>query len=169
MKNLELNLEKIKQISVIKEDENYEFRAFLKGVDSDEVDKIVHKINNEIVSQIDCQECGNCCKSLRPCVTDSEIEFLSQVDKVSKKDYLHKFVEIDDFEDIKYLKDTPCRYLKDKSCSIYESRPFDCKSYPHTQKENFNSRTLGMIENYEICPIVFNVYELLKQEMNFKN
>ena len=169
MINLELNIDRIKLISESKEEENYEFRSFLKGLDSDKVDKIVHKLNDEIVSQIDCQDCGNCCKSLRPCVTNSEIESISQIDKISEIDYIHKFVERDDFDDIKYLKDTPCKYLKDKSCTIYESRPIDCKSYPHTQKDDFTSRTLGMIENYEICPIVFNLYESLKQEFNFKN
>ena len=168
MRNLELNIERIKLISKRKEDENYKFRAFLKGLDSDKVDKIVHKLNDEIVSQINCQDCGNCCKLLRPCVTDTEIVALSLIDKISKKDYIFKFVEKDDFDDTNYLKDTPCRYLKDKSCTIYENRPLDCKSYPHTQKKNFISRTLGVIENYEICPIVFNIYELLKQELNFK-
>lgn len=69
MKNLELNIEKIKLISDKKEDENYKFRTFLKGLDSDKVDKIVHKLNEEIVSQIDCQDRGNYCKSLRPCVS----------------------------------------------------------------------------------------------------
>ena len=57
MKDLEINIEKIKRISEAKEGENYEFRAFLKGMNSNTVDKIVHKLNNEIVSQIDCQEC----------------------------------------------------------------------------------------------------------------
>ena len=52
MRNLELDIEKIKLISVEKETENYEFRAFLKGVDSDKVDKIVHKLNMEVVSKI---------------------------------------------------------------------------------------------------------------------
>ncbi len=167
MKNLELNIEKIKLISKEKEVENFRFRAFLKGLDSEKVDKIVQKLNEEIVSQIDCQNCGNCCKLLSSCLSDSEIITLSKIDKVSKEDYICEFVEKDDSNNKKYLKDIPCRYLKDNSCTIYESRPLACKSYPHTQKKNFTSRTIKMIENYEICPIVFNLYELLKLELNF--
>jgi Fe-S-cluster containining protein len=79
-----------------------------------------------------------------------------------------RFVEKDKFEDTKYLKDSPCKYLVDKVCMIYVDRPEDCKSYPHTHKRNFISRTLGMIENYGICPIVYNVYENLKVELRFK-
>ena len=105
---------------------------------------------------------------LRPCVTDSEIDYLAQIDKIPKNYYELNFVEKDNFDDIKYLKNTPCKYLKDKECTIYENRPFDCKSYPHTHKKNFTSRSLSMIENYEICPIVFNVYERLKDELNYR-
>ena len=167
MIHLELDINTIAQIGEQKEKENYEFRIFLKGQDSDTVDKVVHRLNKEISSQIDCQACGNCCKSLRPCVTDSEIDNLSKIDNMSQTDFEAKFVKKDDFEDIKYLKDMPCKYLKDKSCSIYPNRPKDCKSYPHTHKADFSSRTLGMIDNYGICPIVYNVYERLKTELKY--
>ncbi|MDR0866741.1 MAG: YkgJ family cysteine cluster protein [Candidatus Symbiothrix sp.] len=65
-------------------------------------------------------------------------------------------------------KDIPCRYLNGKICSIYEERPNECRSYPNTHKSGFISRTWGMIENYEICPIVFNVMEGLKYELRFR-
>jgi Fe-S-cluster containining protein len=168
MRHLELNLEKIKLIAKEREEENYNFRLFLKGCCSDEVDKIVHQLNNEIISQIDCRECGNCCVALRPCVNDEDINYLSQLEKVSAKVFCQQFVVKDDFENVQYLKNMPCRYLKDKQCSIYERRPLDCRSYPHTQKTGFTSRTHSIIENYEICPIVFNLYELLKSKTHFK-
>lgn len=169
MKQLELDIEKIAIIGEQKEEENYNFRAFLKGLDFEHVDKIVHRIDKDVRTQIDCKKCGNCCKTLRPCVTDSEIETLSQIDNLIQHEFQSRFVEIDDFEEIKYLKDTPCKYLVDKSCSIYTNRPEDCKSYPHTQKDEFITRTLGLIENFGICPIVFNLFEQLKQELDFKN
>jgi len=168
MKRLELNIEKIAIIGEQKEEENYDFRVFLKGLDFEHVDKIVHRIDKDVRTQIDCEKCGNCCKSLRPCVTDSEIDTLSQIDNLTHHDFINRFVEIDKLEGIKYLKDTPCKYLADKSCSIYTSRPEDCKSYPHTQKKEFITRTLGMIENYGICPIVFNLFEQLKMELGYE-
>ena len=122
MKQLELNIEKIAIIGEQKEKENYDFRAFLKGLDFEHVDKIVQRIDKDVRTQIDCKKCGNCCKTLRPCVTDSEIETLSQIDNLTQHEFQSRFVEIDDFEGIKYLKDTPCKYLVDKSCSIYTNR-----------------------------------------------
>lgn len=168
MKPLELNIEKISRISQQKENENYRFRSFLKGQDSDKVDEIVHRLYKEIVEHINCTDCGNCCKKLRPCLTDSEIDRLSGIDNLSQKDFITSFVERDEIDHSIYLKNIPCKYLADKKCTIYVDRPGDCKSYPHIQKEDFNSRTLGIIENFGICPIVFNVFERLKIEMRFK-
>ena len=165
---LELNIEKISRISKQKENENYRFRSFLKGQDSDKVDEIVHRLNKEIVEDINCADCGNCCKELRPGLTESEIVKLSKIENLSQKNFVTSFTEQDEMENSKYLKDTPCKYLEDKKCIIYIERPEDCKSYPHIHKEDFNSRTLGVIQNYGICPIVFNVFERLKNEMRFR-
>ena len=168
MKQIELNIEKIALIGKQKEEENFDFRIFLKGQDFAKVDKIVQRIDKELRAQIDCNKCGNCCKSLRPCLTKFEIETLSQIDNLTKHDFVTRFVEIDNLDGIKYLKDTPCKYLDDKTCSIYTNRPEDCKSYPHTQKSRFISRTLGMIDDYGICPIVYNLFEQLKEELDYK-
>jgi len=168
MKSLEISLDKISHLGKIKDKENSRFRSFLKGKDDDKVDRIVHAINKEIVGQIDCTKCGNCCNTLRPSVTEIEISTLANIEKVSPGEYTSKYTEKDDFENSKYLKNIPCRYLNDKKCSIYSSRPHDCKSFPHIDKNSFNSRTLSMIQNYAICPIVFNVLERLKEEFKFK-
>ena len=169
MNRLIFNTEKIALIGKQKKEENFDFRIFLKGTDFKRVDKIIHRLDKEIRSQIDCKKCGNCCKSLRPCVTESEVDTLSRIDNLTQTNFIKRFVEINNVEGIKYLKDTPCKYLENKTCSIYTYRPEDCKSYPHTQKPDFISRTLGMIDNYEICPIVFNLFEQLKEELDYKH
>jgi Fe-S-cluster containining protein len=55
--------------------------------------------------------------------------------------------------------------LKDNLCINYDHRPKDCSSYPHLHKNEFLSRTWGVIDNYSVCPIVFNTYEILKIEL----
>jgi Fe-S-cluster containining protein len=167
MRPIELDVEKINRISKQKENENYKFRSFLKGQDSDRVDKIAHRLYKEIAEQIDCTDCGNCCKILRPCVTDAEIDILSKIDNLSQEDFVTRFTEQYEIDHVKYLKNSPCKYFEDKKCAIYTDRPFDCRSYPHLHKKCFNSRTLDVINNYGICPIVFNVFERLKVEFRF--
>ncbi|MFO8067839.1 MAG: YkgJ family cysteine cluster protein [Bacteroidales bacterium] len=168
MIHLETDLEKISRISKSKKRENLSFRTFLKGKDNDKLDVIIQRLNKEIEGQIDCTKCGNCCINLRPCLTKNEIDTLARIDDISSDVFIEKYTEEDNFENIKYLKDTPCKYLSDKKCTIYDNRPEDCRSFPHTHKSSFNSRTMGIIDNYGICPIVFNLLERLKMELRFR-
>jgi len=168
MKPIETDLKKIALLAKQNRDENYSFRSFLKGQDCDKIDSIVHRLHEQISSQIDCSECGNCCSSLMPTVSDADIEKMAKLKTMTKEAFVSRFVEKDSFENIPYLKDVPCIFLNGKTCAIYSDRPDECKSYPHTHKEEFTSRTLSVIENYEICPIVFNLFEYLKMEMGHR-
>ena len=168
MKNLELNLDKIQALGSEREDENFAFRSFLKSHDPERIDNIVKPLNKKITEQIDCTTCGNCCHHLRPLVSVEEIKKLSQIDGISTTEFTEKHTKKEAFDNDRYLKATPCKYLKDKKCSIYTDRPEDCRSYPHTHKAGFTRRSLGLIQNYSICPIVFNLFEQLKQELNFE-
>jgi Fe-S-cluster containining protein len=168
MKNFESDIEKIAKLAEKRRNENFDFRAYLKVQDSKRIDRIVHQLDKEISSQINCQECGNCCQSLRPGVTESEIDILSQKKGLSNEDFISQFFKKDNYEDIYYLKDTPCIFLKDNSCTIYNDRPKVCKSFPHTHKRNFASRLLDVIDNYAICPIVFNIFEELKIKLSYR-
>ena len=168
MNQLELNLEKISRLAIRNEDQNYRFRSFLKIQDSEKIDRIVHRLDREIREQIDCTLCGNCCNELTPRLSDAEVDRLARIDSVSREEFIQKFVESDPDEGDNFLKGTPCKYHCEKKCTIYSNRPEDCRSYPHTHKKDFNTRTMGIIENYGICPIVFNVFERLKIEIRFR-
>lgn len=169
MATLELDIEKIRLLSKQRRDANYNFRSFLKGQNSEKLDKIVQRLYTEISEQINCMDCGNCCNQLRPDVTNAEISVLAKHDQLSQADFVAQFVANDEFNQSNYLKNTPCKYLEGRECKIYSIRPQDCISYPHLHKKGFNSRTMGVIENYGICPIVFNVFERLKSEFHFRN
>jgi|LGVF01.1.fsa_nt_gb hypothetical protein len=150
---LETNIKNIQKIAKLKENENLSFHNFLKGQDSDKIDAIVHRLNEEVTPQIDCLECGNCCMNLRPIATNEEVG---------------KYAEEKDIEDVKYLMSFPCKYLDDKKCTIYLDRYEECRSYPYLDKNKFVTRINGVLQNYEMCPIVFNVFELLKIEIGWK-
>lgn len=168
MLSLEKNVDRIKSLSAAAAKENLRFRQFLKQRDSTEVDRIVHRINAEVVNQIDCTECGNCCTILRTAVNEADIVKLSDLAGLPGDVFVQQHTEIDTLENTRMLKATPCIFLKNKKCTIYENRPDDCRSFPHTDDIEFTSRTLMMIENHGICPIVFNVLEQLKRELRFR-
>jgi Fe-S-cluster containining protein len=62
---------------------------------------------------------------------------------------------------------TPCPFLKDNLCSIYEDRPAECSGYPYLYKPDFVFRTIGMIERTFTCPIVYEVMDELKKFSGF--
>lgn len=163
---LEIDLEKIEELGLLRQDENFEFRAFLKGQNLDKIDKIVQRLNLEISNQIDCTTCGNCCMNLKPCITEQDIKILSQKLNFSPQQVEDDYIEID--EGVQYFKNLPCSFLKERKCTVYINRPDDCRSFPHLHKNMFVSRVWGVIDNYSICPIVFNVFEKLKTELNYK-
>jgi len=165
-KNIELNLVKIENLGEIRETENIEFRIFLKQQDPEKIDRIVHKINRTVSEQIDCTACGNCCKKLKPCIVDQDIKRLSKRLNITATQVIDQYTETEDEE--LYFKNLPCTFLKDNKCLIYDDRPEDCRSFPHLHKEFFTSRLWEVIDNYSICPIVFNVFERLKNELHFK-
>jgi len=70
-----IDLQHIKRMGIEREDENLSFRAFLKSHDlpSTEIDAIVHEITEEVVSQIDCTKCANCCKQIRPVLDKDDV------------------------------------------------------------------------------------------------
>lgn len=163
---IDIDIEKVEKLGKLREDENFKFRAFLKGQDPDSIDKIVHRLNIEISNQIDCTACGNCCMKLKPCITEKDIKKLSHRLNLNPQQIKDDYIEID--EGVQYFRNIPCSFLKDKKCTVYNDRPEDCASYPHLHKKLFISRLWGVIDNYSICPIVFNVFEKLKTELNYR-
>ena len=151
---LEIDLKKIEQIAKQKEAENISFAGYLKNQDVEKVDEIVHRLYEEIAPQIDCLDCGNCCQNLRPVATD---------------EVLRLFLEPENIEEFKYSKGFACKNLNIKKCILYSERPEECREYPYMHRDKFVKRTHEILQNYEICPIVFNIYELLKKELVWIN
>ena len=159
---IQTDLKYIKRMGVENGSENRKFRAFLKQFDlsSREMDRHVHRITAEITAQIDCTKCANCCKQIRPVLDEDDILRFSNGIGLTIQEFESQYIQIDESDPFTYtFKKLPCPFLTRDLCTNYDHRPAVCHSYPHLQKAKFRSRLLSVIENYEICPIVFNVYE----------
>ena len=165
---IETDLAYIEQMGDEREDENVAFRSFLKNlsISDEELDAIVHRINDEVTAQIDCTACANCCKVFGPILNDEDISTFASGLELSVADLESQYLKLSESEPSGHeFRERPCPFLVDNRCSNYEYRPGDCRSYPYLHKEDFRGRLLGVIGNYAICPIVFNVYERLKVEL----
>ena len=101
---------------------------------------------------------------MQPILKKKDIDKLSVSLNIMPDKFITKYVNKD--EDGKsIINQLPCPFLKDNICTQYDSRPVDCASYPHLHKKDFVFRLIGVVNNYEICPIVFNVYEALKSKL----
>ena len=158
-------LEKIKRLSEEREDENWAFRATLKATDipSKEIDQEVFILFQKYSNEIDCTQCGNCCREITPILKDHDVKRLAVALNISPSEVQNKYLRIDDDGDL-IFNTKPCPFLSDNKCRIYEHRPEDCRSYPHLDKGEFIFKTIQAIENCFICPIVFYVFEDLKAQ-----
>ena len=165
---IETDLKYIAEMGEERAEENWQFRTFLKQLDMDteELDTLVYGITAKVSSQIDCTTCANCCKQIRPALDKADVSKFAGGLEMPVPEFTEIYLSLDEDDAAKQVfNQMPCPFLKDDLCSNYECRPKDCRSYPHLHKEGFRSRLWGVVENYSICPIVFNVYEQLKAEL----
>lgn len=164
---LETNLSVLKIQSKKRWADNWNFRAYLKQhVDTLVVDAAVHRIHTEISAQIDCLSCTNCCRKIQPHLTDADVSQAASALKMSPINFTSTYLKPDEFGE-HLFKVKPCPMLNGAHCDIYQSRPEDCSSYPHLHKPDFLEYSISAIENYRICPIVYNVYETLKTAFSY--
>lgn len=167
-KTLETNLQTIAARARQLDQENQDFKAFLRRIPSHRLDTLVETLNAEVEAQIDCTTCGNCCKHLHAAALETELPALAAYQKLSVEEFKTKFLT--PYKEAFYFSTTPCPMLQsDNHCSIYEQRPLSCRTFPNLTAPHFKYRFHSVMEKYPICPIVFNVVEKLKSALGFKN
>jgi len=162
------SLSVISERSLANFEQNERFKDYLKNFENSILDQQVQQLNSEISFLIDCQQCGNCCKSLMIVVTDVEADCVSKALKTSRTDFDQQYLE-KGAHGLMLINHMPCTFLKNNSCSIYENRFEGCREFPALHLPDFNKRLFTHFMHYNRCPIIFNVIERLKLELNFEN
>jgi hypothetical protein len=166
---METDLTKIRIAGEQQLKENMKFRAFLKGhcsLSTQELDRLVHELTREVAAQIDCDACRKCC-DLAPVVEVGELPRLAAVLGMSVGDFRRRHVKPPQFGEIELMP--PCPFLREEGgrryCIAGDAKPTLCAEYPFLMKPDFWTRLVGVVENYGRCPIVYNVYERLKERL----
>jgi len=134
---------------------------------TEELDDIVHEETDRVWQQINCLDCGNCCRILSLVVDEEDVIRLSKHLKMSKRDFEKRYIQrAKDTGAMTFAKSPPCPFLgDDNACRVYEARPKCCHDYPYLHDHNFRSRSLSMLENLPTCPIVYNVWQALRARL----
>ena len=89
-----------------------------------------------------CVGCGSCCKN--PCIglTERDAERIAKHLKISRGDFKRTYLKRTTghegmFKEFAYkFAQTPCKFLVDNRCSVYEVRPEICKQYPNYERDD---------------------------------
>ena len=121
------------------------------------LDREIHALHNQVTEEIDCLQCGNCCKTLGPLITDVDTNRMAKALRMTPFEVVENYLKIDEDGDYVF-REMPCPFLMaDNYCIIYENRPKACREYPHTDRKKFYQVYNLSIKNAYTCPIAFEV------------
>lgn len=170
---MDFDLVQIRELAKEKEDENWDFREFLKwkcDLEPEEIDNLVFEATQRVWAGIDCTSCANCCREVTPTFSEEEVDRLARRLGIRRRQFIEKYLERTEAlsENPWQTRTRPCPFLKDNRCSVYEDRPADCSGYPYLYEPHFIFRTMAMVWRTSTCPIVYQVMEDLKKSFKFR-
>lgn len=160
------DLQQIALLALERVEENDRFAQQVKANEPERIDQMVHKLNQSIEKQIDCTSCGNCCKSLMINVSETEANRLSHHLQVSRTSFDETYLEKGS-NGMMLMNTIPCSFLENDRCNVYDYRFEGCREFPAMHLPDFNKRLFTTLMHYGRCPIIFNIVEQLKDEMDF--
>ena len=142
-------------------DENLSFIQSLKFRDVPDLQETVDELHDEVFSEINCLDCGNCCRSYTIVLTEDDV---NRINTFLGKNIL-TFIDHSFTPDEELLIETqPCPFLgADNACSIYEARPEVCRAYPYLKGKDIRPRKYQIAQNTTVCPATYHILERLKR------
>lgn len=142
------------------------FLIKLKKAPPPGLDTLAIETNKEVWKEINCLGCGNCCKTMSPTYTNTDIRRISDHLQMTPDSFTEKWLRKDKEGD--WLNKTePCQFLnlENNMCSIYEVRPADCSGFPHHTKRHTSQYIHVFKQNIEYCPATYKLVEKMMEKL----
>lgn len=152
-----INIEDLEEEAIRREPE---FKVAYKKINKKnarKTDLLIHAIHDEVFEKTNCTECGNCCKTIGPRISEVDIKRMAKATRMKAAEFIAKYIRVDEDDD--YVFNTmPCPFLgEDNFCFIYDNRPKACREYPHTDRKNFFQLKDLTLTNSKSCPAVYEI------------
>jgi Fe-S-cluster containining protein len=135
----------------------------LTATDSRKLDERVHALHEAVFETINCLDCANCCRSLGPRITDTDVRRIAASLRIKPSGFTENYLVVDEEGDY-IFRSMPCPFLgSDNYCTIYDVRPRACREYPHTDQRRVYQVMALTLKNSSICPAVFEILERLRK------
>lgn len=153
----------IKALAFKNKKENATFFRQVGAKPPRKVGEAFQKLHEEVFAEVNCLDCGNCCKSLGPKLNSADIRRISSVLRIKATEFEAKYLRLDEDDDFVFSV-MPCVFLNnDNTCRIYEDRPRACREYPHTDQRKMHQVLNITLKNIPVCPAVSEIVERLKK------
>jgi hypothetical protein len=131
------------------------------------LDKFVTEADKNTWKEVNCLSCANCCKTMSPTYTKTDVKRISKHLGMTQKAFREKWLYKDKSGDWMNVKQ-PCQFLdlKTNMCSIYSVRPRDCAGFPHHTKRRMVDYMHMYKQNIEYCPATYKVVEKIMEKVN---
>jgi Fe-S-cluster containining protein len=170
------DLVQIKRLGEKKRAENLKFRRHMKSHTF--VERQFRKAAEEVQDQIDCRECGECCRVTEVQIVERDVEKLAHFLGISVKAFVEQHTALDE-DGAMILRRKPatagsaggCEFLQGNECTVYEARPGNCERFPHLLRGSgsLESRMWAFVHRATYCPIVYNWMEQVKGLTKFRS
>jgi Fe-S-cluster containining protein len=164
------DLVQIKRLGEKKHAENMRFRRWLKSHTF--VERQFRNSAIEITDEIDCRQCGECCRVTEVELTERDVEHLAKHVGASKKRFLADYTMQNDEGNLilKRSDEAGCVFLQGNECTVYDARPADCERFPHllSSSDSLERKMWTMPDRATYCPIVYNWLEKVKSLTKFQ-
>ena len=124
----------------------------------------VHWLAEDVTAQIDCTTCANRCQVLAPSLTQEDLQRLARALDLDMPSLQATYLRQE--KPGKWELPAPCPLLNHNLCRVYNARPKPYREYPHLHSD-FQAHSIARINDTFICPIVFNVVEGMKVELDW--
>lgn len=144
--------------------ENKKYFDKLKKKTPKNLDYLMQDLHDAEFKKTDCLTCANCCKTMTPTFTNTDIKRISAHLNTTPAAFKKEWLVYDKKDKDWMNRLQPCQFLnlKTNMCSIYEVRPADCSGFPHLAKRKMTEYMHVHKQNVDLCPATYKMVEKMQ-------